>query len=117
MPSFHMVTNPGGRSCDFCTAQPIEKLYGCRNFTWQKRNVFPGASGGGWAACRECAELVDSERWTSLTERSLRQFLIHHRVAPRDVMILREQFRRIHELFRRHRIPAAQTLALEINAN
>jgi len=80
---------------------------------WQQRNIFSGGSMGFWTACRECAELVDSERWSGLTERSLRQFLINHTIAAYDEAILREQFREIHKLFRQHRISGSHTFGLE----
>ena len=112
MQGFHQVPRSDGGSCDFCTAQPIRKFYSCRNFKWHAQNVFPGGSAGAWAACAECAELVDAERWAVLTERSLREFLINHSITQGDVTRLREQFRLIHELFRQYRIPETQACGL-----
>jgi hypothetical protein len=103
--SFHVVPKSGGECCDFCTAEPIQKMYSCANFLWQSQNIFSHGSVGEWAACRECAELIDNEKWNSLTERSLRYFLRKHTVPRYDVPILREQFCGIHELFRQHRLP------------
>jgi hypothetical protein len=102
--AFHIVPKPGGECCDFCTAEPIQKLYRCGNFLWQRQSIFPHGSVGEWAACRECAELIDNEKWNSVTERSLRYFLRKHTVPRYDFPILREQFREIHELFRQHRL-------------
>jgi hypothetical protein len=113
MQNFHMVTRPDGGSCDFCAAQPILWLYACRNFSWQQRNIFGGGATGFWAACRECSELVDSERWSTLTERSLREFIVHHSTARFDLTLLREQFRAIHELFREHLILESRRVGLK----
>ncbi len=104
MQSFHTVPKSSGEYCDFCTDQPIQELYSCRNFMWQKQSIFPHGSMGAWAACRKCAQLNDTEEWNSLTERSLRHFLRKHTVPGSAMPILREQFREIHELFRQHRI-------------
>jgi hypothetical protein len=112
MQNFHMVTCSDGGSCDFCAARPIQWLYRCRNFSWQQRNIFAGGATGFWAACRECSELVDSQRWSSLTERSLREFVVNHASAGHDVILLRQQFRAIHELFRQHLIPESQGIEL-----
>jgi len=76
--TLHIVPQSGGECCDFCTAEPIQKLYRCGNFLWQRQSIFPHGSVGEWAACRECAELIDNEKWSSLTERSLRYFLRRH---------------------------------------
>jgi hypothetical protein len=101
--TFHIVPKSGGQSCDFCTAEPIEKLYRCRNFRWHQEDIFHRGSVGEWAACGDCAEFIDHEKWSHLTERSLRYFLREHTVPRCDVPVLREQFRAIHELFRQHR--------------
>jgi hypothetical protein len=39
-----------------------------------------------------------------LTERSLREFVVNHASARHDLILLRRQFRAIHELFRQHLI-------------
>jgi len=101
--TFHLVPKSGGECCDFCTAEPIEKLYRCANFQWRQHSIFPRGSVGEWAACGECAEFIDNEKWSNLTERSLRYFLREHTVPRYDIPVLREQFREIHELFRQHR--------------
>jgi hypothetical protein len=104
MQNFHIVTRLDGGSCDFCAAQPIQWFYPCHNFRWQQRNIFASGATGLWAACRECSELVDSQRWSSLTERSLREFVVNHASGRHDLILLRRQFRAIHELFRQHLI-------------
>jgi hypothetical protein len=117
MRHLHMVPTSDRGSCDFCAAQPIQWLYPCRNFSWQQRNIFASGATGFWAACRECSELVDSQQWNSLTERSLREFVLNHASARLDVILLRQQFRAIHELFREHRILESQMLGLKSKAD
>lgn len=48
-----------------------------------------------------------------MTERSLREFVANHALAGPDLILLREQFRAIHELFREHRILESQMLGLK----
>ena len=47
---FHVVAEPGGECCDFCTARPVFKTYACHNFMWNKQ-PFAHESIGAWAAC------------------------------------------------------------------
>jgi hypothetical protein len=47
-----------------------------------------------------------------LTERSLREFVVNHASASHDVILLRQQFRVIHELFRQHLIPESQRIEI-----
>ena len=42
--SFHVVPNSGAECCDFCMAQPIQKLFSCGNFLWQEQSIFPHGS-------------------------------------------------------------------------
>ena len=104
METFHRIPEPGGEVCDFCTGGPIDKLYSCRNFIWNKRAIFVHESIGAWAACRDCAELIDRDAWSSLTERALQCFAREHAVARYDLPAVREQLREIHQLFRQHMI-------------
>ena len=57
---------PGRECCDFCTAEPTHRLYACRNFMWLKHAMFAHESIGAWAACEECARLVDGGKWSEL---------------------------------------------------
>jgi hypothetical protein len=91
---------PDHEVCDFCTAEPIHKLYACRNFMWLKRAMFPHESIGPWAACEICAGLVDAGRWIELTERALQQFKKTHGYSREEEQYFREQFRELHELFK-----------------
>ena len=72
--AFHIVPIPRGDACDFCTARPIFRIYRCLNFLFNGHAVFPQESANGvWAACRKCAELVDTGRWSDLTDRAVRK--------------------------------------------
>lgn len=104
---FHIVPIPRGDACDFCTARPIFRLYNCRNFPFNGRAVFAHElTHGAWAACRKCAELVDTGRWSDLTDRSFRKFAQKHGPVSRyEELPLREQFRELHRRFREHMIP------------
>lgn len=93
-----------GEYCDFCTAEKVFKLYRCKHFIFNNMPVFQNGTGT-WAACKNCAALVDADRWTELTERSFLKFAKRHRpISRRDATGLREQFRTIHQLFRQHRL-------------
>jgi hypothetical protein len=61
----HAVAKSSGECCDFCTAEPIQKLYRCGNFVFQRQNIFPRGSVGEWAACRDCALLIANENGTA----------------------------------------------------
>lgn len=95
---------PGRECCDFCTAEPTHRLYACRNFVWLNHTIFAHESVGAWAACEECARLVDGGKWAELTERALAQFKIIHGYSAQEERYFRERFREIHQLFQEHRI-------------
>ena len=95
---------PGREMCDFCTAEPTHRLYACRNFVWLNRSMFAHESIGAWAACEECARLVDGGRWSELTERALAQFKKIHGYSAYEEPNFRERFREIHRLFQDHMI-------------
>ena len=100
----YVVPVISGEYCDFCTSEKIFKLYRCGNFAVNNMPVFQNGSGT-WAACATCAELVDADRWPELCERSFLKFTQRHGpLSLRNAIGLREQFRRIHQLFREHRI-------------
>ena len=110
MDILHLVPEPGGEVCDFCTSHPIFKSYSCRNFLvpWSKHWVFQHESVGGWAACRKCADLIDAEKWSELSDRAFRRFVKKHGPIGRyDEFPLRAQFRELHQLFRDHMIREA----------
>jgi hypothetical protein len=95
---------PGREMCDFCSERLTTQLYACKNFLVPrtKTALFQHESVGAWAACRTCAELVDGERWSELTDRALSNFIKQHGVPRYGHCDVREQFREIHQLFREH---------------
>ena len=103
----HLVPVLSGEYCDFCTSQKVFKLYRCTNFRVNNMPVFQNGSGT-WAACATCADLVDTDRWSELCERSFLKFAKRHGpISRRDAIALQEQFRTIHQLFREHRISSS----------
>ena len=94
----------GREMCDFCSERPTTQIYACKNFLvpLTQTAVFQRESVGAWAACRACAELVDGERWSQLTDRALTNFIKQHGVPRYGHCDVREQFREIHQLFREH---------------
>ena len=101
----HLVPIPCGEFCDFCTAGPIVRLYKCTDFVVNNRAVFQESRGQGvWAVCRKCADLVDQERWSALSERVLRKFVQRHSVPRHEVPLMWSQFTEIVRLFSEHRI-------------
>ena len=95
---------PGREVCDFCTAEPTQRLYACRNFVWLKHAMFAHESVGAWCACETCAGFVDAGRWTELTELALAQFKKKHGYSQDEDPYFRERFREIHQLFKEHMI-------------
>lgn len=95
---------PGRECCDFCTAEPVHQLYACRNFIWLNQTMFAHESIGAWAACEQCARLVDEGRWSELTERTLARFKRIHGYTADEEPSFRERFREIHQLYREHMI-------------
>ena len=65
-------------------------------------------SGGDWAACDECAELIDADEWEQLLDRVMRSIRRRHAAERRPLPIsdelrvramLREQYKQL----RKHR--------------
>ena len=105
-----IFTAPCGQEvCDFCYTSPTVRVYGCHNFLIPRTGVavFQHESVGGWAACGICADFIDAGRWSELTERAVRRFIKMHRVDRGDELMVRQQFRDIHRLFRDHIIKEA----------
>ena len=95
---------PDREVCDFCTAEPTHRRYACRNFVWLNHTMFAHESIGAWAACEQCARLVDEGRWSELTERALARLKGIHGYTADEEPYFRERFREIHQLFQEHMI-------------
>jgi hypothetical protein len=81
----------GGDACDFCNTSPAFKGYQCENFEINGLPVFKNRSGM-WTTCRKCSELVDAEKWSTLAERAVKQFVKRHTVPRHEVPVLWGQF-------------------------
>ena len=101
-----IIPKPGQDRCDFCAAQPVVKVYACRNFVvpGTKDAVFAHESIGSWAACTHCSRFIDKGKWSQLTNRATRRFLKLYNMPSYERVDLREQFRAIHKLFKKHMI-------------
>jgi hypothetical protein len=78
----------GKEVCDFCSSPQIFKAYDCPTFATGLSAQVPrqspdlpaltvhSMSKGGWAACGICAALIDGDKWSELTERSVATLLI-----------------------------------------
>jgi hypothetical protein len=69
----------GGAICDFCSSQEVFQVFMAEDFTAVEVATPDGHpvylnSTGGWAACHECAKLVESARWDELLERCFDTF-------------------------------------------
>ncbi len=89
----------GGDHCDFCQTSPVFTAYSCSNFLVNGLPVFVGCDTGTWATCRQCAEFVDNEKWTDLTDRSYRKFLKRHGSPRHEMITVRLQFAEVCRLF------------------
>jgi hypothetical protein len=93
----------GGNACDFCNTCPAITLFPCGNFSLNSLPVF-GKQVGSFAACQKCAELVDANEWSALTERSFQKFMRHHSVARHSTLEVRMQFAHMIKMFAAHRL-------------
>ncbi len=78
--------------CDFCSSPEVVQAYMAEDFTAleirEAENRTRFNSLGAWAACRECAALIEAEGWEALLERSLRTFLAS---MPPELVLQPEQ--------------------------
>jgi hypothetical protein len=102
---FKLEPEPGRECCDFCCVESTHKLFACTNFVIPDMGpAFTHESIGAWAACDECARLIDGNRWSELTERALVQFQRLHGYTRDEEPFFRNQFHEIHLLFSQHMI-------------
>jgi hypothetical protein len=96
---------PSGPVCDFCLGQPVVKSYACRPFVMLETLPWEHISDESWAACKECSNLIDSERWPELSERAVQQIVRQFAPAQDDISAIRAKIRELHQVFRANRIP------------
>lgn len=102
----------GGAICDFCSSQEVYQVFMAEDFTAIQVTAPDGHpvylnSTGGWAACHECAKLVESAQWNELLERCFDTFkaslpaLVH--LSAEEEHELKGILRSTHEQFRKMR--------------
>lgn len=105
------ITAPGaekGPICDFCSGSPIYASYPAKSFTAQQmENPESGKkvninSQADWAACKTCADLVDTNQWDALLSRSVETFRYRYggMIPDRE---LRNFISDLHRKFRENR--------------
>jgi hypothetical protein len=102
---FIVRTPPSGLICDFCSGPQIYAVYGANDFVFSRYQDDQGRnwvtkSQGSWTACAECAELIETERWEQLVDRSVIAIRTKYGLRGRTPTELRSEVRRMHELFR-----------------
>jgi hypothetical protein len=97
--------------CDFCSSPNITRSYECQSFdvvtVVPKAGPFRETSVGSWAACDECAFLIDTEQWEKLIDRSIATLdFVPQSLEERG--LLRDFLRKLHKGFRDSRIERRQ---------
>ena len=96
---------PSRGCCDFCCMESVHKVFTSTNFVIPDLGpVVAQESIGAWAACSECARLIDGNRWSELTARALAQFQRLHGYTRDEELFFRNKFQEIHQLFKDHMI-------------
>jgi len=90
--------------CDFCNQGKLVKAYACHSFVYLKGTPMEHYRCEEWAACAECAGLIDSGRWPDLRERAVQAFVRQHKLVDYDIPVLREQVQDLHSAFRQYLI-------------
>jgi hypothetical protein len=90
--------------CDFCNQGSFVKAYACHSFVYLKGTPMEHYRCEEWAACGECAALIDAEQWGTLTDRAVRAFVRQHQAIDYDVPALREHVSDLHRAFRQYLI-------------
>jgi hypothetical protein len=55
-----------------------------------------------WAACANCASLIDAGEWHSLTERALTALVKRYRLSRSEIPFFRQRVEGLYNTFRRH---------------
>lgn len=101
-----------GPICDFCSSHEVFQVYMAEDFTAVELEAPNGHpvylnSTGGWAACHECAKLVEAAQWDELLERCFDTFkgslpaCVH--LSAQEEQELKGILRGAHEQFRKLR--------------
>jgi hypothetical protein len=96
-----------GEVCDFCNRIPVVKVYGAAPiaFTLAFAPPIVHVCDTKWTACGACAELIEHDRWTDLTDRAMETRLAALtsrgvRIGYRERQEIKEEMRRMHASFR-----------------
>lgn len=93
--------------CDFCSAPDTTWTYRCKTFiagfveTADRHQDW--GSKGDWAACQQCSEDIEAERWQAVLQRALDRLSAAGGVPLDFQSFAREQLRQLHAGFRRYR--------------
>jgi hypothetical protein len=101
-----------GSICDFCSSREVFQVFMAENFTAAQLAAPDGLpvylnSTGGWAACRDCARLVETAQWDELLERCFDTFKASLPASVHLSMVEEQELKGIlrsaHEQFRQMR--------------
>ena len=103
-----LLPDVGAEVCDFCSAAPPIWLYPARQF---EVTAYAWGSGGGWAACAPCADLIQHSDWVMLAQRAVDanprlRAAVAGDSTGRTLAI--DSAHQLHALFRRARTGAAR---------
>lgn len=74
MPKITLTVSALEPECDFCSAKPVYGTYDAPDFETTPFNVAQAGittqSIGHWGACKECADLIDADKWDDLALRA-----------------------------------------------
>lgn len=93
--------------CDFCSAPEPLWAYPARDFVAYLALPLVGESVGAWAACEECHRLIEAGDREGLAVRSLDELIFQCPEAAIAAPALREELRRLHEMFFANRVGTA----------
>ena len=70
-----------GEVCDFCSATPVAKIYDAAPIALRLCFAPPmvHVCDTKWTSCTTCADFIDQDRWTDLTDRSIETWLAKQR--------------------------------------
>jgi len=96
-----------GKVCDFCSATSVAKIYDAAPIAFVFAFAPPVVQvcDTKWTACGICAELIEHDRWTDLTDRSMETWLAEQRsrgvhIGYREREEIKREMRRMHASFR-----------------
>lgn len=87
--------------CDFCSSQELFLSFLCRDFT---DPLGIAKLQGAWAACAECAVLVDCGLWDELLAHSVETYPGNEFNSPAERAVLTLYIDALHKGFRENRI-------------